>query len=106
MQRTRTRTRTSTLPAISEREFMAQVRQLAALRGWLVYHTRDSRGSVPGFPDLCMVRGTRLIFAELKSQTGRLTPTQAAWLVALRQTEAEVYLWTSADWKQIERVLT
>ena len=61
-----------------------------------------------GFPDLVLVRGARLIFAELKA--GRKpceslpTPEQKAWLDALRLV-AETYLWTPKDWKTIEEIL-
>jgi hypothetical protein len=41
----------------TEKQFMAQVIQLARLRKWLVYHTHDARRSVAGFPDLVLVRG-------------------------------------------------
>lgn len=57
-----------TLPAISEKEFQSQVEQYAGMCRWLFYHTRDSRKSAKGFPDLTFVRDERLIFAELKSE--------------------------------------
>ena len=57
----------------TEAQFQAAVIQYAELKGWMVYHTHDSRGSRPGFPDLTMVRDGVLIFAELKSERGRLT---------------------------------
>ena len=48
------------------------------------YHTFDSNSrQAKGFPDLCLVRGKRLIFAELKTDTGKLTADQEAWLIAL-----------------------
>ena len=62
-------------------------------------------------PDLCLVRGRRLIFAELKTEKGRLTPAQEAWLEAfkaLRSTAPiEVYVWRPADWfgGTIDRIL-
>ena len=37
----------------TEKGFQAAVVELARLRGWLVYHTYDSRRSAKGFPDLC-----------------------------------------------------
>ena len=47
---------------MTEKQFMAQVVELAKLKGWLVYHTYDSRRSEPGFPDLCMVRKGTCLF--------------------------------------------
>lgn len=70
---------------VNEKQFLSQVRQLARLYRWTVYHTRFSFGSDSGFPDLVLVRRGRLIFAELKTDTGRITPKQAMWLEALQE---------------------
>ena len=56
---------------VSEKELMTTVCTMAQLHGWLVYHTYDSRRSTPGFPDLCLLRPSRCILAELKSQGAR-----------------------------------
>ena len=50
--------------SMSEAQFQSHVVALAHRLGWLVYHTRDSRRSEPGFPDLVMVRG-RTLFREI-----------------------------------------
>lgn len=84
-----------------ERAVQSFVKEAAARFGWLYYHTRDSRGSDPGFPDCCLVRGERLIFAELKSTKGRTSPAQAEWLERLRGCGIEVYLWRPADLDEI-----
>jgi hypothetical protein len=93
------------LRPISEKAFLAQVRQLAHLLGWLCYHTHDSRRSQPGFPDLTLVRGSRLLFAELKTDTGRVTAAQQQWLDALAAAGQEVYVWRPCDWAAIEAAL-
>lgn len=51
----------------------------------LIYHPRYSLGSEPGWPDLCLVRrrDRRLLFAELKSERGVLSPRQAEVLELL-----------------------
>lgn len=91
---------------VSEKEFMANVVELATLLGWRSYHTHDSRRSAPGFPDCVFVRDARLLFAELKTERGRLTLPQRSWLAALRQCRgAEVYEWRPSDWLKIEAVL-
>jgi hypothetical protein len=76
--------------------FQEKVLGLARFYGWRVYHPPDnraiatSRGRVrkqavePGFPDLVLVRGPELIFAELKTKRGRVSPAQRDWLEALR----------------------
>ena len=67
---------------------MSQVRRLCRLFGWRVYHTRFSIGSDPGFPDLVLVKPPHVIFVELKTQTGVLTPYQKEWLGLLAECEA------------------
>ena len=82
---------------MSEAELQSAVLELARYLGWLCYHTHDSRHSAAGFPDLVMVRDTRLIFAELKSENGRVKVEQWAWLDALN-TCAEVVVWRPEHW--------
>lgn len=91
---------------LTEKEFQSQVVTLARILGWLVYHPYDSRRSEPGFPDLTMVRAGRLIFAELKSETGKVTLAQKDWANELALSDAEYYLWRPADWNMLKRILT
>jgi len=99
------------LPGISERRFQAQIVQLARLCGWLVYHTHDSRRSAAGFPDLVLCRagplfeGGELLFAELKTDRGKLTRGQEIWLAALRAAGLRAVLWRPSMWKEIEQCL-
>ncbi len=88
-----------------EGEFQDAVIAYAESRGWLCYHTFDSRRSVSGFPDLVMLRGHRQVIAELKHGDNRVTPEQDAWLRAFVDTGAQVYEWRERDWPEIERVL-
>lgn len=83
---------------MTERELQDAITHLAQLRGWLVYHPYDSRKSEPGFPDLTMVRDGRLVFAELKSAKGKVSPAQRVWLQRLEATSAEVHVWYPHDW--------
>jgi hypothetical protein len=90
----------------SEAHFQQRVVQLARRLGWQrQYHTRDSMGSAPGFPDLLLVRPPRKVWAELKSAHGRLTNDQKLWLDDLRACGDEAYAWRPADWSEILRVL-
>lgn len=103
--------------AISEKAFQAQVIQLAALHGWLCYHTFDSRRSAAGFPDLVLVRDGRVIFAELKTERGKvsahqrqwidalLTTTRATWLYGAPDGVVSVYVWRPSQWNAIEATL-
>ena len=96
--------RTRIADTINEKLFQGLVTEYAGLNGWATYHTRDSRGSDPGFPDLVLVRD-RVIFAELKAARGRVTNDQRAWAAALEAAGAVYYLWRPADWPEIETVL-
>lgn len=92
--------------AINEDAFQAQVIQLATVLGWRhIYHTHDSRRSQAGFPDLVMIRDRRILYAELKSERGRVSEAQVEWLDALNQTGSEWYVWRPHNWDQIVKAL-
>lgn len=90
---------------ISEKNFEQLVKEAARVNNWLYYHTWRSIHSPAGFPDCVMVRDDRLIFAELKTEKGKLMPAQQQWLEALAETEVEVFLWRPSDWEEITEVL-
>jgi hypothetical protein len=95
------------LAPLTEKAFQGQVIGLAKTLGWEVYHPFLSVFSERGWPDLSMVhegRG-RLLFAELKSDTGKLTKHQEKWLRLLRAAGAECYLWKPADFDSIVEIL-
>ncbi len=92
---------------ISEKDFEGQIRDLAKMFQWKYYHTWRSIHSPAGFPDCVMVRGNRLIFAELKSEKGKLSPEQERWLEDLGATgRCEVYLWRPSDIEEIMKCLS
>lgn len=85
---------------MTEAELLQAVRDLARWRKWVSYHTYRSTRSEAGFPDLVLVRADRLIFAELKSQRGRLTTAQRQWREKLLALDGvvEYHLWTPKEW--------
>ena len=92
---------------LTEKDFLAMVRRLATLNGWLCYHAHDSRRSPAGFPDLLLLHpemGAALA-AELKTDTGRLTPDQERWLTAFRKCGIGGGLWRPRDFDLIELAL-
>jgi hypothetical protein len=91
-----------------EASFLAQIRQVAKQHGWLCYHTWRSTKSEAGFPDLVLAKPGRLIIAEVKSATGKLTQAQQTWLSVLAQTipRLEIYQWRPRDWEAIKHMLT
>lgn len=94
------------LKAMKEGDLQKNVIKMARLLGWNVYHTFDSRKSEPGFPDLCMMHHElkRIIFAELKTEKGKVTEAQEAWLNQLYDVAQEsnnvvqVKLWRPHQW--------
>lgn len=63
----------------------------------LAYHTRDSRRSLPGFPDWCFAGARGIMFRECKTQRGHLRLEQSRWLQVLRQAGADADVWRPAD---------
>jgi hypothetical protein len=90
---------------ISEKEFMSKVIAYAVSRGFLVYHTHDSRRSEPGFPDLIFIRQSRWIVAELKTKGKKPTTAQSKWLKAFGAVCPEVFTWWPDDFKTIKEIL-
>jgi hypothetical protein len=98
---------------VAERDLQAEVITLARTLGWgvtksqaerlaadakaygipalpldgLIFHPRYSLGSEPGWPDLTLIRRSdrRLVFAELKTAKGFLSPRQTDVLDLLRE---------------------
>ncbi|QEP08750.1 VRR-NUC domain-containing protein [Glutamicibacter sp. ZJUTW] len=94
----------------SEAVFQSNVIRLAKSLGYMrIYHTKDSRGSEAGFPDLVMIHGKtkQVLFVELKSQGGRVSAAQELWLDDLRLGGQFAEVWRPSDWvsRRVEKVL-
>jgi hypothetical protein len=87
-----------------EREFQAEVIRIAKMLGWTHFHPYRSTKSPAGYPDLTLIRD-RVMFAELKTDTGRLTDAQKEWIRRLHQAGAEVHVWRPRDLQQIAETL-
>lgn len=93
---------------ISEDTFKDAVLRQALVFGWMRFHplpSRNQRGKWAtfqqgdtGFPDLVLARHGVVIFRELKSNTGQLTPEQKKWGAALGDAWA---CWRPTDWPEI-----
>jgi len=104
-------------PPLTEAQWQRQVTQLAELFGWTWAHFRPAMTSKgwrtpvsgpmgAGFPDLVLVRGGRLIFAELKRQAAVLSIDQQRVVTALSQVdEISAYVWRPADLDAIVEIL-
>jgi hypothetical protein len=92
--------------AVSERALTDYVRDVARAFGWRRFHSWLSKHSPAGFPDEVLCRPPRLVFAELKSEKGKLSAEQEAWLQDLRGVPGvECYVWRPSDMAEIAEVL-
>jgi hypothetical protein len=100
---------------ITEAEFLEQILEYAALRGWKRAHFRPARtakgwrtavqGDGKGFPDLVLLRRGVQIVAELKVGRNKTTPEQDEWLAAFDAAGASCFVWYPENWGEILRVL-
>lgn len=100
------------LRGVTEKQFQRQVQGFLNAYGWRWFHAPDNRpvnGRVQavkaGFPDLVAVRNGRLLFIELKRETGRTTSDQDEWLGDLVTTGAECFVWRPRDLDTIRETL-
>lgn len=100
---------------LTEDELLRAVIDIAHLHGWRVAHFRPAqtqRGNwvTPvmadgkGFFDLVLVRN-RVLFVELKSQKGRLSPEQRDWADAVAKTGGATRVWRPSDLPEIAEIL-
>lgn len=87
-----------------EKEFQAQVVDLARRLGWTIYHTFNSRRSAHGFPDLVLVR-ERIVYLELKREKGALTDDQKRWLRLLTAAGGQAYVARPRDLQALANLL-
>lgn len=106
---------------MTEAQWQKQVVDLAHTYHWRVAHFRAARmpsgryatpvqADGAGFPDLVLVRDGRLIFAELKVGTGKLSSRQVDWFVDLDAVADEapnviMRVWFPADVEAIKEDL-
>ena len=109
-----------TVMPITEKEWQAQVVELAQLQGWVWGHMRPARmkdGSwrTPvsgplgaGLPDLLLCHPARRvsIWVELKTDVGRVSLEQRIVHEALRHSGQRVEVWRPKDWPKVVEVLT
>lgn len=91
---------------IAEAAFQRLVVDLAEWCGWLCWHDHDSRTNAAGLPDLLLLRGTRLLWRELKTASGRIRPAQADFGARLLAAGQDWAVWRPADWSSIVMTLT
>lgn len=106
---------------MSEDDLKDAVLENAALFGWLVHHDRPARvmkagvetwrtniEGDKGFPDLVLVHAAHgVLFRELKSEKGLVSPEQQDWLNRITGGGGNAGVWRPTDWTSgvIERTL-
>ncbi len=78
----------------------AHFRPAQTAKGWRTAMTGDK-----GFPDLVAVKPPRVLFIELKSDSGKLRDDQILWIGELRESGVECYVWRPKDWETVFRTL-
>ncbi len=90
---------------VTESQFQDQVSDLARKCGSWVMHHRVSLGTQAGWPDLTLIRGTELLFMELKTQTGRVSAAQADVHERLIVAGQRVFVFRPSDFDEIHDLL-
>jgi hypothetical protein len=87
---------------------MRRVRELARLYQWVDFHQLHSVGTRSGWPDLVLLssRHKRALFAELKTERGKLSAPQVQVLELLHACGFETRVWRPSDWAAIVEELT
>ena len=106
---------------MTENDLLTSVLHLARVTGWRVAHFRSVKTQRPdgstrwltpvqgdgvGFPDLILLRGSRGIAWELKSEKGKIRPEQADWMEAFAAVGFETGILFPSSWDYIEKELT
>lgn len=81
---------------MTEAELERAVRALLVRYQLWGYHTHDSRRSTPGWPDWVIV-GDRILYRELKTSEGTLSPAQVRVRNLLQVAGADWAVWRPAD---------
>ena len=83
---------------MTEDQLLATIMACAKWLRLCAYHTYDSRKSPRGFPDVVAAGPGGVLFSELKSQYGDMSPDQTAWKYMLLAAGATWHLWRPSDW--------
>ena len=97
---------------ISEKDWQKYVISKALYNGWTYYHPPDNKPCngriqkiVAGFPDLVLLKGSKITFVELKTETGKTSLAQKEWLAKLAATGSDVFVWRPSQYKEVNKYL-
>lgn len=97
---------------LSEADWQTRVTDTAQRYGWRHCHIRKATvragriatpTSVPGWPDLVLWHETHrvVVYVELKTDKGKLSPAQVDVLESLSAAGALIGIWRPRDWPQV-----
>ena len=78
---------TNPFDAVPEEALRERLHNHAIARGFLAYHTHDSRRSDAGYPDETYCGYGHLLALETKTTKGRVRPMQKRWLAELARVQ-------------------
>lgn len=81
----------------TEAQFQAAVIEAARLHGWLVFWWPNAVIN-PIWPDLTLIKDSRVVFAELKTERGKLGKKQLERLQELASAGMDVRVWRPSGW--------
>lgn len=97
---------------MTEAEWQNWIVNLAKWLGWRVYHPKPAQlngrwathaQGDPGWPDLVLCHPKRgFVLVEVKTDTGRISQSQRAWLDDLEAAGVECYVWRPRDAAEVE----
>ncbi len=83
---------------MTEDELEEQIRDACKKLGIIRIHIFNSRGTTSGVPDDILVGPHGILWRELKTAKGKLTPAQLAMGKALQAAGQDWAIWRPADW--------
>jgi hypothetical protein len=89
-----------------EADFQAQIVELAESVGWAAWHDNDARRNRAGLPDLELLRGATMLRLEVKTEDGKVSGAQEAYIARLKRIKfvhADVV--RPSHWDQLVEIL-
>jgi hypothetical protein len=90
----------------TEKAWQSFVVDVALRCGWVPVHFRNMRGNDDGYPDLTIIKGDRVVIAELKSTRGTVSARQQLWIAKLAAVGTTVHVWYPRHWRDMVDVLS
>lgn len=66
-------------PRVLESQIQAEIKQYLQIKGWFVYKNHQSLGSYKGIADLTAIKNGQVLWIEVKTTRGKVSPYQEAF---------------------------